>query len=360
MALDTVGFSSAYGPAPGIFGGGTTPRILGARVDQNGDGRIVIPGGEALPRADFVREGSDLFITSPDGDTHLIVDYFALSSPPDLVTENGAVIRGDLAARLAGPLAPRQYAQAEGAADDAGGAIGKVDNLTGGVTITRADGAEVTASKGTAIFQDDVIETAADGKLGIIFTDNTTFSLGGDGRMVIDTMIYDAAANTGESDIDVLAGTFSFVSGKIAKAGDDAMTVSTPVATIGIRGTTVAGHAAAEGFQNTITLLADLDGGVGQIGVTSGSQTTIMSVAFQTTTMTSAFVPPALPVVMTAAQVQEQYGEVISFMPTPPALRLLERKMIRRAPRIPTYIPTKPPTPRHLPPPSQGGKRYRY
>ncbi|HAQ32827.1 MAG TPA: hypothetical protein DCP05_01840, partial [Rhodospirillaceae bacterium] len=97
MALDTAGFSSAYGPTPGIFGGGTTPRILGARVDQNGDGRIVIPGGEALPRADFVREGSDLFITSPDGDTHLIVDYFALSSPPDLVTENGAVIRGDLA-----------------------------------------------------------------------------------------------------------------------------------------------------------------------------------------------------------------------------------------------------------------------
>ena len=96
------------------------------------------------------------------------------------------------------------YVQTEGVADDTSGSIGKVYNLAGGVTITRADGAEVTASKGTAIFQDDVIETAADGKLGIIFTDNTTFSLGGDGRMVIDTMIYDAAANTGESNIDVL------------------------------------------------------------------------------------------------------------------------------------------------------------
>ena len=252
------------------------------------------------------------------------------------------------------------YVQTEGAADNASGSIGKVYNLAGGVIITRADGTKVAISKGTAIFQDDVIETAADGKLGIVFNDDTTFSLGGDSRMVIDTMIYDAAANTGESDIDVLAGTFSFVSGKIAKAGDDAMTVSTPVATIGIRGTTVAGHAAAEGSQNTITLMPDLDGGVGQIGVTSGGQTTIMSVAFQTTTVTSAFVPPAPPVVMTAAQVQEQYGEVISFMPTPPALRLLERKMIRRAPRIPTYIPTSPPTPRHPPPPSQGGKRYGY
>ena len=49
-----------------------------------------------------------------------------------------------------------------------------------------------------------MIETAADGKLGIVFNDDTTFSLGGDSRMVIDTMIYDAAANTGESNIDVL------------------------------------------------------------------------------------------------------------------------------------------------------------
>jgi len=252
------------------------------------------------------------------------------------------------------------YVQTEGAADDASGSIGKVYNLAGGVIITRADGTKVAISKGTAIFQDDVIETAADGKLGIVFNDDTTFSLGRDGRMAIDTMIYDAAANTGESDIDVLAGTFSFVSGKIAKTGDDAMTVSTPVATIGIRGTTVAGHAAAEGSQNIITLLADFGGGVGQIGVTSGGITAVMSVAFQTTTVASALIPPALPVVMTAAQVQEQYGEVISFMPTPPALRLLERKMIRRAPRIPTYIPTSPPTPRLPPPPSQGGKRYGY
>ncbi len=96
------------------------------------------------------------------------------------------------------------YVQTEGVADNASESIGKVYNLAGGVIITRADGTEVAISKGTAIFQDDVIETAADGKLGIVFNDDTTFSLGGDSRMVIDTMIYDAAANTGESNIDVL------------------------------------------------------------------------------------------------------------------------------------------------------------
>ena len=357
MALDSAVFRHAKESALGLPEGGIDPQLLDALVAQNSDGRIVVPGSELLPRADFVREGSDLLLTAPGGDAHLIVNYFALPSPPDLVTEGGAIIRGDLATRLAGPLAPRQYAQVEGITDDASGSIGKVDNLVGNVTITRADGAKVTAAKDTAIFQDDVIETAADGNLGIVFTDNTTFSLGGDGRMVIDAMIYDAEANTGQGAIDVVAGTFSFVSGKIAKTGEDAMTVSTPVATIGIRGTTVAGHAAAEGSDNTVTLMPDLDGGVGVIGVTSGGVEELMSVAFQTTTVTSAFVPPGPSVIMTAAQAQEQYGDVTSFMPPPPALRLLERKIIRRAPRTPTYTPTRLPTPRPPPPPSNGYMR---
>ena len=58
------------------------------------------------------------------------------------------------------------------------------------------------------------------------------------------------------------------MSGQVAKSGDDAMVVGTPVASIGIRGTTVAGKAAAEGSSNSITLLPD-DGGVGQIAVSN-------------------------------------------------------------------------------------------
>ena len=38
------------------------------------------------------------------------------------------------------------------------------------------------------------------------------------------------------------------------------MKVSTPVATIGIRGTTVGGKAAVEGNENSFTLLQDADG----------------------------------------------------------------------------------------------------
>ena len=73
--------------------------------------------------------------------------------------------------------------------------------------------------------------------------------------MVIDEMIYDPSNNSNSSSsFSVVKGVFSFVSGQVAKSGDDAMVVKTPVASIGIRGTTVAGKAAAEGSSNSITL----------------------------------------------------------------------------------------------------------
>jgi hypothetical protein len=78
--------------------------------------------------------------------------------------------------------------------------------------------------------------------------------------MVLDELIYDSETNEGTSAISVVQGVFSFVSGAIAKSGPDAMTIRTPVATIGIRGTKVAVKAGAEGEENVITLLEEEGG----------------------------------------------------------------------------------------------------
>ena len=49
--------------------------------------------------------------------------------------------------------------------------------------------------------------------------------------MVIDEMIYDPSNNgLSSSSFSVVKGVFSFVSGQVAKSGDDAMVVKTPVA----------------------------------------------------------------------------------------------------------------------------------
>ena len=216
---------------------------------------IEIPGGVWLLRADFARQGSDLLLTGADGTQVLVRGYFLLENPPDLVTEGGQLITANLAVKLAGPLAPGQYAQA--APTDPSEPIGKVVTATGTVQAIRADGTRVTLAEGDPVYQGDVLETTEGAAIGIEFADDSTFSLGENGRMVLDEMVYDPGAQEGSFKISLVQGAFSFISGEIAKTGPDAMLLTTPVATIGIRGTTVAGRAAAEGEENVITLLSD-------------------------------------------------------------------------------------------------------
>ena len=147
--------------------------------------------------------------------------------------------------------------------------IGQVSLVKGSVFITQVDGTKVTAADGTPIFQGDVIETGGDGAIGITFADQSTFSLAEQGSMVIDEMVYDASSQSGKSSISVAEGVFTFVSGQIAKTDVGAMTISTPVATIGIRGTSGGGQAAAEGTPNTFTMFADPGGGTGEMTITT-------------------------------------------------------------------------------------------
>jgi len=77
---------------------------------------------------------------------------------------------------------------------------------------------------------------------------------------------------------------FSFVSGAIAKSDSDAMTVRTPVATIGVRGTMVAVRAGAEGKKNVITLLEEAGGINGEIVITNAAGSQVPNVANQTIT----------------------------------------------------------------------------
>ncbi|TAN47788.1 MAG: hypothetical protein EPN26_13430, partial [Rhodospirillales bacterium] len=74
---------------------------------------VLVPQGVDLSGADYVRQGPDLVLVQPDGTTILIRDYFAQSDEaPDLLAADGSYIPGDLALKLAGPLAPGEFAQA--------------------------------------------------------------------------------------------------------------------------------------------------------------------------------------------------------------------------------------------------------
>ncbi|MGB0682646.1 MAG: FecR domain-containing protein [Magnetovibrionaceae bacterium] len=195
--------------------------------------------------------------------------------------------------------------------------IGTVDNVEGPVSILRADGQVIEAEAGSPVFQGDRIDTGADGNIGVVFADETTFSLGEEGSLVIDEMVYDSAANEGSSAFNVIQGVFTFVSGEIAKTSPDAMVVQTPVMTIGVRGTTVAGEAGPEGTENTITLLEDANGHTGEIVVQTDAGLVVMNDPFQHTAMSSRVEAPKAPKIIDRSEVESRYGDAKQAMPAP-------------------------------------------
>lgn len=204
------------------------------RADGGSD--VVVVGNAFIQTADYTKQGNDLLLTGSDGHQVLIQDYFNGDNPPDLVSDGGARVTGDIAVLLAGPEAAGQYAQASAPASGAP-VIGKIAEISGNVTLTKADGSVVVAQDDALIHQGDRIETGAGAKLGIIFIDKTTFAIGENARMVLNEMIYDPAGGQLSSVVTLLHGAFLFVTGEIGKLFPEAVVVNTPVATIGVRGT---------------------------------------------------------------------------------------------------------------------------
>ena len=123
--------------------------------------------------------------------------------------------------------------------------IGKVVATTGSVSIEHAGAVIVQANApaqagetkiGDLVYQGDLVKTGADGKVGINFTDGTSFNLSSSAQMTLDEYVYDPKGASNSTLFNLSKGTFTFVAGNIARTGD--MKVDTPVATMGIRGTT--------------------------------------------------------------------------------------------------------------------------
>ena len=148
---------------------------------------------------------------------------------------------------LPGPAGAQSNPAQSPAADLETNSIGKVVTATGSVTIEHASAVVVQANVpagsgagrtaiGDPVYKGDVVQTGADGKVGITFTDGTAFNLSSNARMVLNEFVYDPNGKSNSTLISLSKGTFTFIAGKVAKTGD--MKIDTPVATMGIRGTT--------------------------------------------------------------------------------------------------------------------------
>jgi hypothetical protein len=142
--------------------------------------------------------------------------------------------------------------------------IGKVVTASGSVTIERANAAAVQVSLpgqagqtkvGDLVYQGDVVQTGADGRLGINFTDGASFNLSSNARMALSEFVYEPNGTSNSTLFNLTKGTFTFVAGSVAKTGD--MKVDTPVATMGIRGTTPRVEISDDGTVKFSTLIEE-------------------------------------------------------------------------------------------------------
>jgi hypothetical protein len=138
--------------------------------------------------------------------------------------------------------------------------IGKIATAKGSFTITHGDGVALQASLGPAkvgdpVYQHDIVQTGADGTIGLTLNDGTAFNVSTNARIVLDEFVYDPNGTSNSALIRLTKGTFTFIAGKVAKTGD--MKVDTPVATMGIRGTAPRVAIAEDGTVRFATLVED-------------------------------------------------------------------------------------------------------
>jgi len=166
-------------------------------------------------------------------------------------------------------LASSSTTSAQSTAQPQANSIGQVATLQGNATVTRNNAAPTPLKVNDDIFKNDVLQTGGNGALGVTFDDETTFNLSANARIVIDEFVYQEGGAKNSALFNIGRGTVAFVASQVAKTGD--MKITTPTATMGIRGTTgvvdVPESAAGGTAEAKIKLYPDANGTVGHIEV---------------------------------------------------------------------------------------------
>ncbi|MEK9278211.1 MULTISPECIES: FecR domain-containing protein [unclassified Bradyrhizobium] len=162
--------------------------------------------------------------------------------------------------------------------------IGNVATVTGIATVIR-DKNSYPLKVRDDIYLNDIVQTASNSSLGITFNDSTTFNLSASAKITIDNYVYEDGGKQNAAIFDIGKGTVAFVAAAVAKTGD--MKITTPTATLGIRGTTgvvdvpaTASTTGATANNVNIKLYPDADGRVGHIDVndrTSGTRLGVLT-----------------------------------------------------------------------------------
>jgi len=122
-------------------------------------------------------------------------------------------------------------------------AVARVERLDGVVGAIAGDQPPRRLDTGATIASGERIQVGADSNVTLRFRDESRFDIGARGVLVVDRFETGKKPEESAFVTRILKGSFRFVTGLIAKTRPSSMRVVMPVATIGIRGTNVAGEA---------------------------------------------------------------------------------------------------------------------
>jgi hypothetical protein len=114
-------------------------------------------------------------------------------------------------------------------------AIGTVSRVQGEASATRG-GATRALSLDASVILSEIVSTGVGSRLEVTFKDNTRLTLGENAKVTLDTYVVNPSARRGKIKFRVI-GAFRFLSGQVSKLARSDVSVTTPNATIGIRGT---------------------------------------------------------------------------------------------------------------------------
>ncbi len=156
-------------------------------------------------------------------------------------------------------------------------AVGTLIGREGNVAVMTPGGEAHPLSNNAPIHMHDVIETGPQSRALIVLIDNTEITLGENAQLTIDEYIFaedNAAAN--KARYSILRGAFLYASGLVAKKDVPDVSVNTPYANIGIRGTSFWGGEIDGAYGVLVTDgQVSVQSGRGRISVDKGTGTSL-------------------------------------------------------------------------------------
>lgn len=113
---------------------------------------------------------------------------------------------------------------------------GTVKAVSGTATAERT-GKIVPLNLGDKVFPGDKLQSGKDSRIALTLRDDTLISLGANSQLLLKEFVFNPATQEGNLLFSVLRGVTAIVSGLVAKANPNAMRVTTPASSLGIRGT---------------------------------------------------------------------------------------------------------------------------